>query len=176
MSKKSSIKDRIELEKSKKQFEKIVTVSLIIGIIVVSGFIIYYILNQEPGFITFGILNSEGKAEDFPINVSINEDVDFYVTIDNYLRDNFKFFLKVLKGANSSSLSPSGSEGAELDFITTPITLSLNECWISNKLSVSFSEIGSDQLLIVELWQYIGNNDEKFYDLLWLRLNIVSST
>ena len=109
MSKKTNIKERAELEKSKKEFEKIVTISFIIGIIVISGFIIYYILNQEQGFITFGILNSEGKGEDYPINVNINEDVEFYITVDNYLTDDFEFFLKVLRGDNSTILSPSGS-------------------------------------------------------------------
>jgi hypothetical protein len=90
--------------------------------------------------------------------------------------DNFKFILKVLKGDNSSTLSLGGSEGAELDYNTAPITLSLNERWISNKLSISFSKVGSNQLLIVELWQLNVNNEEEFYELLWLRLNIESSS
>ena len=46
-----------KLKKSYKQFNKIVTISLLAGIIVISSFLIFLIINPEPGFITFSVLN-----------------------------------------------------------------------------------------------------------------------
>jgi hypothetical protein len=53
-------------------------------------------------------------------------------------------------------------------------TLNYSNIWISNKLNVSFSQLGANQIIIAELWQIGSNEIEKFFDILWLRLNITS--
>jgi len=81
MSSEASKQDDIKLTENKKAFGKIVRISLIIGILMVSGVVIYYILNPEPGYVDFGLLNSNKKAEDYPTEVVANESVEFYVTV-----------------------------------------------------------------------------------------------
>lgn len=165
--------EKNNLKNSYKQFEILLKISLIIGIVIVSGFIIYYILTPEPGYVTFGILNEDKKAENYPTEASANETISFYVTVGNYLNRDFTFQIKIKKGNNNtvkSSLIPSNGT---LDFTIGNFTLNYNNNWISVKLNVSFLELGENQIIIAELWQ-IKNNIEEYYDILWLQLNITN--
>jgi len=171
MSIKVKSNEKINLKISNKQFEIILKICLIIGIIIISGFIFYYIFTPEPGYVTFGILNENQKAEDYPTEAIVNESVFFYVTVDNYLNKEFTFRIKIKKGDSNTVLSSIGSNGT-LDSIIGNFTLKYNENWISEKLNVSFSEVGANQIIITELWQITNDDEEKFYNILWLRLNI----
>lgn len=171
MSVKVKSNEKINLKISNKQFEIILKICLIIGIIIISGFIFYYIFTPEPGYVTFGILNENQKAEDYPTEAVVNENVSFYVTVDNYLNKEFTFRIKIKKGDNNTVLSSIGSNGT-LDSIIGNFTLKNNENWISEKLNVSFSEVGANQIIITELWKITNDVEEKFYNILWLRLNI----
>lgn len=154
--------------------EKIVKISLIIGIIVISGFILYYVLNPEPGFVTFGILNSEKRAENYPTEASVNEDVEFYIVVENHLNAEFMFEIRIYKGDNETKLSSDGSENADLNYTTDQETLDIGEKWESDKLSVHFGKIGSGQILIAELWEIKEDDSSTFYDTVYLRLNITA--
>lgn len=157
---------------SRKQFDSLLKICLIIGVIVVSGFIIYSVFSPEPGYITFGILNENQEAENYPTEASINESISFYLTVENNLAKEFSFSVKIKKGNSNTILSSMGSNGT-LEYMIND-TLNYSNIWVSNKLNVSFSQLGANQIIIAELWQ-IGNNEiEKFYDILWLRLNITS--
>jgi len=168
-----TIKDEIRSNRqSKKQFDLLLKICLIIGIIVVSGFIIYYVFTPEPGYVTFGILNENQEAENYPIEASINDSVSFYLTVENKLATKFSFSIKIKKGNNNTILSSMGSNGT-LEYEVNN-TLNYSNIWISNKLNVSFSQLGANQIIIAELWQIGSNEIEKFFDILWLRLNITS--
>jgi uncharacterized membrane protein len=168
-----SIKDENQSNRqSKKQFDFLLKICLIIGIIVVSGFVIYYIFTPEPGYVTFGILNENQEAENYPIEASINDSVSFYLTVENKLATKFSFSIKIKKGNNNTILSSMGSNGT-LEYEVNN-TLNYSNIWISNKLNVSFSQLGANQIIIAELWQIGSNEIEKFFDILWLRLNITS--
>ncbi len=157
---------------NKKQFDFLLKICLIIGILVVTGFIIYYIFTPEPGYVTFGILNENQEAENYQTEASINESISFYLTVENKMAAEFSFSIKIKKGNNNTILSSIGSNGT-LEYVVND-TLNYSNIWISNKLNVSFSQLGANQIIIAELWQ-IGNNAiEKFFDILWLRLNITS--
>jgi uncharacterized membrane protein len=160
-------------KKSKKQFDFLLKVCLIIGIIVVSGFIIYYIFTPEPGYVTFGILNSEKKAENYPINATVGQNVSFYVTIDNQMKREFSFRAETLKGDNNTIVTSDGSINATSYFNTTKITLLHNQFWISETLNVSFSQPGPDQRIIVEIWEIPSSGKEKFFDVLYMILTIL---
>ena len=71
------------IRKKIKEFNNILAVLLIIGIIAISGFILYSFFTPEPGYITLGLLNSDKKAENYPTNTTIGENITFYVTINN---------------------------------------------------------------------------------------------
>lgn len=154
------------------QFEKLLIIILIFGILVISGFIIYYLLNPEPGFHIFGILNSEKRAENYPTNASVGENVYFYCTVGNYLNRDLIFHVKVLKGNNLTQRTPEGSINAIFLYNTSKITLNHGNTWISDKLNVSFSYPGANQSIIVELWGLPPSNDEKFLNILWIQLTI----
>ncbi|MFW9826983.1 MAG: hypothetical protein ACFFEY_05105 [Candidatus Thorarchaeota archaeon] len=166
-------KTKEELRISNKHFEKIVKISLIIGIVIVSGFIIYFLLTPEEGYVTYGILNENKEAGNYQKEASVNETIFFYITVGNYLNRDFKFQIKILKGDNTTVKSPNIPSNGSIDFIIGNFTLQHNEKWISGKLNTSFSEIGQDQIIIAELWQ-IQNEIEEYYDILWLQLNITN--
>ncbi len=161
------------LKKSYKQFEVLLKISLIIGILIVSGFIIYYILTPEPGYVTFGILNEDKKAENYPTEASANETISFYVTVGNYINRDFTFQIKIKKGNNNTLMRSTFPSNGSLEYIIGNFSLPNNGEWISVKLNISFSQLRSNQIIITELWQ-IRNNIPEFYFLLYLRLNITN--
>ncbi|MFX0031655.1 MAG: DUF1616 domain-containing protein [Candidatus Hodarchaeota archaeon] len=161
-----------ELSKSH-PLEKIVKISVIIGILIVSGFIIYYILTPEPGFVIFGLLNSEKRAENYPIEANVGENISFYVSVQNYLNRDFTFKVEILTGDNNTILSPTEpAKNATSYYNSSQFTLKHSEGWISNMLNVSFSLPGANQRIIVELWEI--SDIEKYFDFLFLWLNITT--
>ena len=179
MSEKKKSVEKLGQKQSNKELGKLIRIILLLGIIVVSGFIIYYILNPEPGFVSFGILNEDEKAENYPTEASVGEEVEFYITVGNFLTENLlekelTFRLRVYKGDEDTKLKSTGVEDADFDFKTKQRTLEYNEEWTSKKMSVDFSEVGEDQILIVELYQITDDDKEEFNNILWIRLNITA--
>ncbi|MFW9987974.1 MAG: hypothetical protein ACFFC3_04905 [Candidatus Odinarchaeota archaeon] len=160
------------LTDSNKIFEQLLKICLIVGIIIVSSFIIYYILTPEPPYYTFGILNEDQKAEGYQTEASINDTITFYLSVGNYLEREFAFRFKILKGNNNTLLGPFPSNGS-LYFITGNFTLDPNNKRNYGPYDISFSEIGVNQIIIAELWQ-ITNELEDFYNVAYLKLNITT--
>lgn len=158
---------------SKNQFEKLVKISILIGICVVTGFIIYYGLTPEPGYVYFGVLEDGEELENYSIDAKLGEPVNFSVIVGNYLNRDYQFRVKVLKGDNNTILYPGPSNGT-LEYTFENTTITHKNTWISNIINVSFSEVGANQLIIIELWEIISEM-EYFFDILWLRLNITIS-
>jgi len=154
---------------SYKEFDKILKILLIIGIIIVSGFIIYAVLTPEPGYWYLGILNSDKKAENYPTNAAVDENITFYISVGNYLNRDFSFHIEILKGNNDTVLGSSPSLNATSFVNSSTITLHHREVWISSAFNVSFSLVGTNQIIIAELWEI-----RRFYDVVSLRLNITS--
>jgi len=174
MSKMDNTKNLNSLKKNYKEFEKILKILLIIGIIIISGFIIYALLTPEPGYITFGVLNSDKKAENYPTNATTGDNITFYVTVGNYLNRDFSFRIEILKGNNETILRPTGSSNATSYINSSTIDLPHGENWISSAYNVSFLAPGYNQIIIAELWETnIGPND-KYWEIFWMRLNITS--
>lgn len=165
--------EKLDILANRKQFEKIVITSIIIGIVIVTGFIIYYLLTPEPGFVVFGLLNSEGKAENYPTEANVGENISFYVSVENYLNRDFTFKVEILTGDNDTILSSTGYENAKSYYNTTQTTKKHGEVWISEMLNVNFTDSGSNQIIITVLWEIIDNSTKEFYNILWLRLNII---
>ncbi|MFX0081379.1 MAG: DUF1616 domain-containing protein [Candidatus Hodarchaeota archaeon] len=163
-----------EIDKSsKKEFNILLKICLITGIIIISGFIIYEVLKPEPGYVTFGILNENQAAENYPTEAFINENISFYLTVENYLDRNFSYQIQIKKGDNMTIMNPNIGSNGTLNYTIGNFTLKKKQSWLSEKLDVSFSVIGENQIIIAELWQ-IKETKVKFYNILWLRLNITS--
>ncbi len=158
------------LKESNKQFGLLLKISLIIGILIVSGFIIYYVLNPEPGYVSFGILNEDEKAENYPTSATINETIFFYAYVGNYLNRDFSFQIKIKRGNDQTLLSSRAPSNGTLVYTLGNFILSQND-ETSLPLNISFSELGENQIIIVELWQ-IKNNIEDYFNNAWMRLNI----
>ncbi len=159
--------------KSNKQFDSLLKICLIIGIIIVSGFILYYIITPEPGYVTLGILNSEKKAENYPTNATVGQNISFYITVENQMKREFSFRAEILRGDNNTNLTTSGSINATSYFNTTKITLSHNQFWISEMLNVSFYQPGANQIIIAEIWEIISPDKESYFDMVYIRLFIL---
>ncbi|HEA71158.1 hypothetical protein LCGC14_1353530 [marine sediment metagenome] len=156
-----------------KHFEALLKISLIIGIIIISGFIIYYVLTPEPGYITFGILNENQEAENYPTNATVGQNISFYITVENQMNREFSFRVEILKGDNKTVVSSSGSINATSYFNTTKISLLHNQFWMSEMLNISFSQPGDIQRIIVELWEIKNSGTEIFFNNLFIWLNIL---
>ncbi len=174
MPKMDNTKDLNSLKKNYKEFDKLLKLLLIIGIIVISGFIIYALLTPKPGYWYLGILNSDKKAENYPTKAAVDENITFYISVGNYLNRNFSFHIEILKGDNNTVLSSSPSLNAISFVNSSTITLPHRTAWISNAFNVFFSEAGTNQSIIAELWEIPSVGVRRFYDVVYLRLNITS--
>ncbi len=163
-----------EVLNSYKEFDKILKILLIIGIMIVSGFIIYAVLTPKPGYWYLGILNSDKKAENYPTNAAVDENITFYISVGNYLNRDFSFHIEILKGNNDTVLGPSPSLNATSFVNSSTITLPHRVVWISSAFNVSFSQVGTNQIIIAELWEIPSVGIRRFYDVVYLRLNITS--
>ncbi|MFW9970967.1 MAG: hypothetical protein ACFFDF_12290 [Candidatus Odinarchaeota archaeon] len=158
---------------SNEHFEKLLKICLIIGIIVVSGFIIYFILTPEPGSVTFGILNENQEAGNYQKEAAPNETVSFFLTVGNQLEREFIFGFKIKKGNDNTVLSSNGSNGSNGTLYQTIGNFSLEpkQVQIYGEYNISFSDVGEDQIIIAELWQIKGEI-EQYFNIIYLRLNI----
>jgi uncharacterized membrane protein len=172
MNSRERTKRTIELEKNYKDFNKILKYLLLVGIIAVSGFLIYYILTPEPGNIDFGILNSDKKAGNFPKIIEVDENVSFYLTVDNYLNREFSFRIEILKSNGSKISHPSDPLTSQSVLNTSIIALENRGGWISNLFNISFNTPGDDQNIIAELWEIKVGLPSTFFASLYLRFNV----
>ncbi len=118
-------------------------------------------------------MNSDKKAENYPTNATVGENVTFYASVGNYLNRDFSFRIEILKGNNETNLGPTGSSNAISFLNSSTIELQHGENWM-NAFNVSFSLLGNNQTIIAELWETnIGPND-KYWEIFWIRLNITS--
>ncbi|TFF97225.1 MAG: DUF1616 domain-containing protein [Promethearchaeota archaeon] len=155
-----------------KHLSKVVTICLIAGIIIVSGFIIYYIFTPEPPYHEFFILNGEKKAENYPTNATVGEEIYFYVGIRNYLEKDLTFNISIYKGDNETDLTEWGNLNAEMNITTTNITIKNGEEWVSPKLNITFYEPGK-RIIIAELYE-VKASENKFLNIVYIRLNITA--
>lgn len=172
MSYKEKATKSTELEKDNKYFDKLVTLLLLIGIIVISGFLLYSILNPEPGDVSFGILNSEKEAGNYPTSVELGNNISFFLTVNNYFNREFSFRIELLISNDTVITLPSNRLYARSILNTSTLTLHRYSNWVSNRFDVSFTEPGDNQTIIAELWEINDDFPGKFFTSLYLRLNV----
>lgn len=174
MKNKENIKEENSLNNSnqeRKNLVKITRIILLIGIILTSCFIIFEIIKVEPGYYTYGLLNSDGYAHDYPTQVKKSKNITLYATVGNYLKTDFSFSIHILKGNSNTWINKdSGSNGTLIRKLPN-ITLQHGNEWISDAQNISFSIIGLNKVIIFELWK-IENNLEIYVDVLFIRLNV----
>jgi uncharacterized membrane protein len=154
-------------------FEKLLKICLILGIVVVSGFIIYFIFTPEPGFVAYSILNEDQEAGNYPTEAVVNETISFYLNVENHLDRQFEFGFKIKKGNKYTSLSSNNPSNGTAYQTLGNFTLNPNEFQIYGEYNISFSEVGEEKIIIAELWQ-LRNEIEEFFIVHYLRLNITN--
>ncbi len=174
MSRLNERQDSSKLNRNYIEFDKLLKLLLILGIIIISGFIIYAFLTPKPGRLYFGILNSDKKAEDYPTEAAVDANITFYISVGNYLNRDFSFRIEILKGDNETVLGSSPSLNAISFVNSSTFTLLHKAEWISNAFNISFSQPGNNQSIIAELWEIPTVGVRRFYDVVYLRLNITS--
>jgi len=175
--------EKIKKDKNKlinlsyKEFEKILTVILLIGIITLFSFIIYYIATPEEGYVMFSVLNKDKELSNYPTNATVDENITLHLVVGNYLAGDFQFRVKYGPCSNTTLIYPtdSGSSNATLSNWTAINSLKAGQIWESGQVNVSFTDVGDNQVIIFELWQIIPNSDDKFWTYNFLRLNITAS-
>ena len=134
--------ENIDEKKSFQHFGKLLTVCLIVAILIIAGFIIYYLYTPESPYHTYTILNEDKKMEAYPINASRGEDISFYLGLGNNLEEDLIFTIIISKGDNTTILSPYGTLNRDYNYTATNFILSHEKIWFSNQLNMSFYETG----------------------------------
>jgi uncharacterized membrane protein len=166
------VKSNTDLEKNRISFTLLVRALLLIGIIIIFSLIMYYVFSPKQGYTYFGILNEKMKAQDYPTEVRVDENVQFYVTMGNFLGRDSQFRVEVLKGNNETIRTLTGAIYASSAFNITNIVLKNGHSWTSGQLNITFNEIGSNQSLIAELYE--SKLVDHFLDIIYLNLNVTA--
>lgn len=142
---------------SNPDLEVITRVILIFGILFVSGGIIYVSTRPEEPDLFFFLLNENQVMRDYPTNTTVGEAVKFYVFIENLLGTSEKFAVRIYNTTEeywiNSTIGVSESNEVSYNFNQT-VELNHKEEWISNSMELFFHEPGSNQVIILELWQF----------------------
>jgi len=117
-------------------------------------------------------LNSERKAENYPTNTTVGENITFYTSVGNYLNREFSFRVEILKGNDTTKIGSWGSSNATSFLNSSTIILSHGENWISSAYNISFPYPGFNQIIIAELWEIRAGSSDKFWEILTMHLNI----
>jgi uncharacterized membrane protein len=160
------------IEDHELNLEKTTRVILIVGIIIVSSFIIYDITRPNEQFVLFSVLNQDEQLGNYPTQLHIGESITFYFYIENHLQRTAEFNVRMYLGNETSIILPTtGIANASLIGNYTQ-TLENNNNWTTNALSYTFDQVGV-QFIGLELYEKSTNGWQYFENYtLFLRLNI----
>ncbi|TXT62534.1 MAG: hypothetical protein BAJALOKI1v1_910003 [Promethearchaeota archaeon] len=167
----TSSQESEDVKKEFKHFGKILTVCLIAGIIIITGFTIYFLYTPESPYHTYTILNEDKRMELYPTNASRGQDISFYVGLGNYLEEDLLFTIRISKGDNTTILSPYGTLNGQYNYTATNFILGHEKLWFSDQLNLSFYETGS-RIIIAELYGITLESNHFIYNVAFLRINV----
>ncbi|WP_135606659.1 DUF1616 domain-containing protein [Methanococcoides sp. NM1] len=88
--------DDLEKDTISPTIKNALTIALVASIVLASGMLIYAKITQEEEvFSTLYILGPDGKAENYPINASIEEPITVIVGIENYEKKEMDYILQM---------------------------------------------------------------------------------
>jgi uncharacterized membrane protein len=150
----------METENSSSNLETITRIVLVFGIIFILGGIIYQTTRPEETDLLFFLLNENQEMRNYPTNTTLENPVGFHIYLENQLNNPYDFAVRVYVCENSYNIdtlttvyNTSGAHYIE----NQTIQLNDKQQWISDQFEISFNEVGENQIIIVELWQKIGN-------------------
>jgi uncharacterized membrane protein len=163
-------------EKAPINLERATRIVLIIAIIIVSSSIVYNLVRPKEEFVQFSILNDQLIMGNYPTHVKVGESVGFYIQVENYYRTAQDFQISLYRGNSTSSMEPvEGVKNAtHLQDYTENVVAEGK--WLTPLLNVTFSEVGPEQFVAVELWQKIEGEWHYLPNyIVFLRLNVTAT-
>ena len=134
---------------------KITRVILIVGILGVSGAIIYTISQPEEEDLLFFLLNENQSMGNYPTNVSVDVPRTLYIYIQNMRLEDHEYLIKCYQSDSNGTIDPMQSVSNNQDFVqiaSQSVDLNYTEEFISDPFDIIFQEPGNDQKLVFELW------------------------
>jgi uncharacterized membrane protein len=156
-------------------FEHTTRAILILGILIVSGFIIYDVTRPSEQYVLFSVLNQDKELGNYPSRVAVGQKISFYFYVENHLSDQMEFNVKIYLGNNSSSINPKVGVINALFLGNYSKMVAEGQNWTSSQIDYQFQQVGS-QFIGLELWQqqdgewkYVENHT------LVLRINVTAT-
>ena len=151
----------METENSSSNLETITRIVLVFGIISLLGGIIYQTTRPEETDLLFFLLNENQEMRDYPTNTTLDDPVGFHVYIENQMNNPLDFAVRVYVCESTYNIDTLMTVNNTLgaDYIENQtVHLDNNQHWISDKFDINFTEIGENQIIIVELWENVENS------------------
>jgi len=124
-----------------------VAVALIIVSILIGGYYVYHVFFQQPeGYTTIYVLDGQGKVEDIPSQLIVNQETIFYVYVENHERKTLQFEVQLKVTNEPGSLFP--VEIAPMNTFSN--ALADGEKWPIQS-SVTLPQTGN-HAIVFELW------------------------
>ncbi len=160
----TNLRNKFSSSDNAKIFGKVLTVCLLIGIITVFGVIIYYLTKPEEGFIVFTVLNEEEELGNYPTSALVDENITFFLYVENHLGYDLTFRIKYGVCSNDTLIDPTsaGCSNASLSQTTGNYKIRSSEKWGPVPVNVSFTETGNYQMVLFELWKVFSDGHEEF--------------
>jgi uncharacterized membrane protein len=163
-----------ETASSEINLEKTTRGVLIVGILVVSGFIAYNLLKPNEEYVLFALLNEDMELGNYNSHLQPGNSTSLYFYLENHMQRTTEFNVRMYQGNESSYIKPSqGILNATLIGNFTH-TLENNANWTSFQ-TVRFDQTGM-QFVGFEVykltnngWSYIENHT------IYLRINVTAS-
>jgi len=134
---------------------KITRVILIVGILGVTGALIYTVSQPEEEDLLFFLLNENQSMGNYPTNITVNSSLTFYIYIQNMRIEDHEYLIKCYTSAANTTIDPMQSVSNNQDFdqiASQTVDLNYTMEFISDPFDVVFQESGNDQRLVFELW------------------------
>jgi uncharacterized membrane protein len=146
--------------KGQGRFDRVLSVILALSIVAAIGTLIYVVATPRTGerFTEFYILGSDGKAEDYPRELTLGENAEVIIGITNHEGENTSYQVRI------------NIDGAQVKEIG-PMTLSNEQNWEGN-VSFTPTKIGNNQK--VEFLLYNGSTESEPYLTTHIWLNVSS--
>jgi uncharacterized membrane protein len=171
-----NIPEKID-SKEDRSLEKPTRAILLIGIIIVSSFIIYDLTRPKEKFVLFSVLNQDKQLGNYTSELKVNESIAFFFYVENHLQQGTDFSVRIYLGNEYSKIIPKTGvyNGTSIANYTTTSKLENNANWTSSQIIYKFTQSGI-QFIGLELWKKTDNNWQYCENYtLFLRVNVTTA-
>jgi uncharacterized membrane protein len=159
--------------KADRDEEKIITITVLVAIVVLSGLLVYLVLQpaQKEPFSAIYLLDSEKHTEDFPKTVILGENSTFslWVGVENQNDTTLDFIVWMKMDNGTETVNPSPANETE----SFERTLLDDHVW-EFQVTINIDQLGSHRI-IFELW-FLDEENVPKYSGNWVSLTLEAVT